>query len=594
LIRPGKPKDLVTQLDPDAFSRQERELEKEDTAFERATWLGCWEMVRRGRRWDDISEWCKSRLEGWRALPFRGDPRIGASDESVDPKQRLQWRLMCVQLARNGGIDKYEKAVYGALGGDLPSVFNVCLSWDDHLFALLQCQITLKYNAFVAKNLQGARDTSALQPQASVTTQALVDEMMTMPATKTKAFQPLKMLQASIITGRFAEFIQNQGAQLVEALEAGYVRSKDSWPAEDRTVASIGPSSTLTVDDHDMLRVLAHMVLIYQEIDPDLDLMHNKAAENIVFAYVDFLAKAGKIQLLPLYASRLSPDSAISCMARVLIFITETSERKMVMGLMKEYEMESCPILMMQVAQIMENALPAHEAEKAIPKLSLLTRGGPMMPPTITTKFIGERVEDWQIDLIHAFEWFLLLEGSWQETLQAGTHIYKHLLRTGALAAARALATQIPFARISRVKTRTGLGQSIDLAASLQLEPDRASSADRDLLLPSEADRRLLLGAVQMFRDLEALVLALDAFERWAPVALEAELLSRKRDVVLKEQKDLKKSLRAAYEGVVAAVEPLMAGWLMDPADGKSFFSILARLAFACHVWLNDFPLRYA
>ncbi|KAG9538861.1 hypothetical protein KCU79_g19928, partial [Aureobasidium melanogenum] len=49
---------LVSSLDPDAPTRQYRVLEKADEYSERALWMTCWEMLRRGHSWNDICQWC--------------------------------------------------------------------------------------------------------------------------------------------------------------------------------------------------------------------------------------------------------------------------------------------------------------------------------------------------------------------------------------------------------------------------------------------------------------------------------------------------------------------------------------------------------
>ena len=59
---------LVTTLDPDAPNRQQRTVEKPDAYFERAIWIACWEMLRRGTSWAEICDWCEERKEGWRAV----------------------------------------------------------------------------------------------------------------------------------------------------------------------------------------------------------------------------------------------------------------------------------------------------------------------------------------------------------------------------------------------------------------------------------------------------------------------------------------------------------------------------------------------
>ena len=59
---------LVSELDPDAPTRQKRTLETTDAYSERSLWMTCWEMLRRGKSWSEVCEWCLERNQGWRAI----------------------------------------------------------------------------------------------------------------------------------------------------------------------------------------------------------------------------------------------------------------------------------------------------------------------------------------------------------------------------------------------------------------------------------------------------------------------------------------------------------------------------------------------
>ena len=47
----------------------------------------------------------------------------------------------------------------------------------------------------------------------------------------------------------------------------------------------------------------------------------------------------------------------------------------------------------------------------------------------IRPNFVGNTITDDQYDLIHGFEWYLLMDGHWTQTMTIGALIYKHLLR---------------------------------------------------------------------------------------------------------------------------------------------------------------------
>lgn len=132
-------KNLITELDPDAPSRQQRQLEEEDEEAERNFMKFLWGWVRKG----DISgarRVCDESGEWWRGASLSGNDEAHdhnidghksdmTSGEAAGPKQtvignrrRELWRRMCFAIARKQGGDDWEKAVYGVLCGDVESV----------------------------------------------------------------------------------------------------------------------------------------------------------------------------------------------------------------------------------------------------------------------------------------------------------------------------------------------------------------------------------------------------------------------------------------------------------------------------------------
>lgn len=100
---------LVTSLDPDAASRQNRALEQADAFAERALWITCWEMLRRGRSWQEVSEWCEQHHEPWRASV------IGKSSDPTDVTSNAVWRRMCYLASQSDSCSDFEAAVYLSL-----------------------------------------------------------------------------------------------------------------------------------------------------------------------------------------------------------------------------------------------------------------------------------------------------------------------------------------------------------------------------------------------------------------------------------------------------------------------------------------------
>lgn len=443
-------KGLVTQLDPDAITRQERSLAKQDHYFERAIWLACWEMVRRGKDWNCVREWCQERVEGWRALAIMGDARCSNSrNERTEPERslvtkwqsRALWRKTCAIAAKNGGIDKYENAIYGALSGYLPSVKAVSSSWDDYLFAHYNSYLLRQFDRYIVSHFSdrlpsasvdryGSFDFSISAGQRAQSGNQIVQKMMTLARTGKEAREPFKLLQGSLVAKAFEDFISTYGVQL--SLSANRSGKSKILP----TLKSIQPedkiAGIITMNDYDLLRIITHILFAFQDLGLDLgEGIQRIAAENFVVAYVDYLSKAGKQQLLPLYASRLSPSRSITCLGRQLPFVRDDTERQTMMRLMKKNGLDIPGVLSMQLELIISDNPPKGVEDNIYPKLDVLDskKDEKSMVYPIRNEFIGKSVSDDEQDLISGFEWYLLLDGHWQQTMDTGTILYKHLLR---------------------------------------------------------------------------------------------------------------------------------------------------------------------
>ena len=443
LLNSEKTKPLVTQLDPDAITRQGRSLEKQDNYFERAMWLACWEMVRRGKDWNYVREWCQERVEGWRAAAMRGDPRSSLFDTPSAPtwQSRALWRQTCALAAKDGGIDEYENAVYGVLSGYLPSVQKVSRCWDDYLFAHYNSYLLHSFDRYVRTNFSdrvpkaltektGSFNLSMLGGQKEQNARDIVENMKQMEITKEEAKDPFKMLQGSLIANSFEDFVFTHGIALAEAANAGARSKIITLPKRPIRKGSI--TAPITTDDHDLLRMITHIIFIFQDLGHDFGREERtEAMENIVVAYVDYLGKAGKQQLLPLYASRLSAKRSLSCLGRQLPAIQEHGERQTFIQLMKQYEISVPGVLSRQLQMIIADTTPVGTMPLDYPPITILeqSRRDAMALRQIQPNFIGDSITDDQYDLIHGFEWYLLMDGHWTQTMTIGALIYKHLLR---------------------------------------------------------------------------------------------------------------------------------------------------------------------
>ena len=116
---------IVSELDPDATLRQGKGLMAEDEENERKLLKQVFAYLRIG----DIrgaQQICRDCNNHWRAASLMGAGKAVLNQN---------WRKMCFQLARQPQVDRYERAVYGVVCGDLDSVVPVCQTWEDQMWA---------------------------------------------------------------------------------------------------------------------------------------------------------------------------------------------------------------------------------------------------------------------------------------------------------------------------------------------------------------------------------------------------------------------------------------------------------------------------
>ena len=388
-----------------------------------------------------MREWFQDKAEGWRAIVIRGDPRALSADKAPLASgwhSRALWRKVCASAAKDGGIDKHENAVCGLLGGSLQSVLKVCGNWNDYLFAHYNTYLLRQFDDYVSNDLSVSMSPSTAPATRSGVSgdergYQLVERMKSFDSTKKQACTLPKMLQGSLIAKSFREFVIRQGVRLAQSANAKD-KSKIIPQPEERHLRHLEENVTapINMEDYDMLRIITHMLFIFQDLGMDFDNEDELfAAENIVTAYVEFLSKAGKQQLLPLYTARLSPDRATDCLARQLPLIQDHSERRTVMSLMEQSGLDAPNILMTQLKLIIFDAPPRLEGSAPFSPLDILEspagNTGRMRP--VRMSFIGNSISDDEYDLINGFEWYLLIQDRWQQTMTMGTILYKHFLR---------------------------------------------------------------------------------------------------------------------------------------------------------------------
>jgi nuclear pore complex protein Nup107 len=363
---------LVTQLDPDAPSRQKRVLEKSDEFYEKALWLVCYEMMRRGVPWDQICDWAVERNEAWRGVS------IGAAYESHTPGSPnvagdtvgYLFRRMCFYAAQGTRLP-YEGAVYGLLSGDLSKVREVARTWDDHLYAHYNALLLSRFDTYlqrqypsrVTQNLSQRfvfHDAVANLGGWSNSSRLVIDALKQHKASSALAHAPIKLVQGALIGRSVEELVHNVGIALAELQQkddgmSNLMVHPDS-PENDRgPKAASGQPTTMAdqasralVSDPHAFRTLVH---IFIALRGGLDLFNVEdrsqrlAMDNVIAGYIEFLRLSKRIQLIPLYAAQLEETRQAYSLARVLPDIKNRDEQRNCIALLESYGVDNVEVV---------------------------------------------------------------------------------------------------------------------------------------------------------------------------------------------------------------------------------------------------------
>ncbi|PCD22787.1 hypothetical protein FGRA07_04157 [Fusarium graminearum] len=493
---------LVTQLDPDAATRQGRKLEPQDEYFERAIWLGCFEHLRRGSSLETIREWCQERTEMWRAISTSA-VLVSADDtqtfSNTNPASLALWRRMCFSLSRSGGCDDYERAVYGVLSGDISTVEKIALTWDDFLFANYNALLRTQLDNYilgqcppdVASNLtQSFPSFDAVQFHGEPETvdKRLIRALESNPQIRAEANEPNKALQASLVAKEIGRHLYEQGVVISSSAnqsESNLFR----WKPEN---IELNKEKFFQSTQHYGLRIVAHIYLLINLLDKlysnDDSLAPassqpgvRRAQQNLLAGYANYLRLAQLQELIPLYCSILEPP--------------------------RSYEVLSY------------NLIPESDNQQRLLQLKLIKKAG--------------------IDVLQFVK------------TQAWLIIYKFFLRNMHLNAARQLMKRVSFTDVLQAATEDS-SEEMDMYEDIpEFWAKQLERRDIRDVTPQQA-----LSDARKFRELENLVRALDSLET---VASLAELTNEEQ----KKNAGFWPAIGEEVKNTRENMQPLLKGWLL-------------------------------
>ncbi|KAJ8108773.1 hypothetical protein OPT61_g7939 [Boeremia exigua] len=544
---------LVTQLDPDAPSRQKRVLEKSDEFYEKALWLVCYEMMRRGVPWKEISDWALERSEAWRGAS------IGAAHESHTPgcpnvagdSAGYLFRRMCFYAAQGTRI-QYEGAVYGLLSGDLDKVRDVARTWDDHLYAHYNALLLSRFDSYLQRQYP-SRVTQSLSQRFvfhdavanlgdwSNSPRLVINALKQHRTSSALATAPIKLVQGALIAQSMEELIHNVGIALAEMLQKedrpGNLMVHPESPENDRgpkaasgqpTAAADQHYQTLASDPH-AFRTLVH---IFIALRGGLDMLNAEdrsqrlAMDNVVSGYIEFLRLSKRIQLIPLYAAQLETTRQAYTLARVLPDIKNRDEQRNCIALLDLYGVDTVEVVAQSFLLAFNHSGFIHFDKdnnsvitNPIKRFSLLESTEFMDPnkkllwpgQRIKPEFDGSEVEPKDEGIIDAVYWYNYLSTEVDATFEHLKNALTIFLLNGRLAAAEKMIEEVNVEYLSLSRTEALCGYPFDFnAPGAEEQDERTLHAHRETL-SREARSKLPVSQLPDAEQHEQIVLYLRA-----------------------------------------------------------------------------------
>ncbi|KAL4925837.1 nucleoporin Nup84/Nup107 family protein [Aspergillus undulatus] len=580
---------MVTQLDPDAVTRQKQNLQRKDQFYERATWMTCWKMLRQGESWTKIREWAAGRLEIWRAISICGssvDPKSGGETTPTDDgttrmmnwRSQDLWRSACANLARDSKTEDFERAVYALLCGESEAAFKVCQSWDDYLYVYFNNVILSRYRNF-CKQLQRKLNHTPTSPVVfTPEPPGYADFNKFVQYTKgndrvgVEARNPYRTIQAAILGKGYDSFFTS----LAKAVSQASINKDQPSFVPDLSPTYVDDSLLIAAEDDDALRIATHLYVAANAIGyVRTDNQFVDTASVTVIGYISNLEEAGIVDIVPLYASLLPQHQAHPVLGMVLIDVIDPRERRLQIQLMDKYGIDAEAVIRQQWIDVVSrvSAVEHPRTLKRFPKV-ITRKDGNRELVTVKKDFIGTELSSQDERIIRSLEWLRYVDGQWGRICSLGAMLYRRFYITGKLPAARELSRRMRLSDISRESFGFDVAdfpvdyEDGDIGTPEPSSPTKTrvyghkrnkSSANS---LPSTTQTKLLYVQSQTMRDLEQLILAFDALERFALVCEKLETTKRRRDSGT--VKNLVEELQDALDGVSLHIDAVLYDWLVS------------------------------
>uniref|UniRef100_A0A674NXD3 Nuclear pore complex protein n=1 Tax=Takifugu rubripes TaxID=31033 RepID=A0A674NXD3_TAKRU len=315
---------LVTELDPDAPIRQQRPLADLDREDDARLLKNLFNLIRAGMT-DEAQRLCKRCGQAWRAATLEGwklyhDPNLTSELQAVEGNpHRAIWKICCWRMAEEEQLNRYERAIYASLSGNLKPILAVCETWEDCVWAHFRVMV----DSLVEKELMSS---------------GMADKVVeTLPREYQEAnFKP----QSQRVLEETKEHYHVIQKFVILGDLDGLLEEFSDWLTAPKPLPS------------HLLRFMCHLLLVFRSLGLALK---NQVCVDVLKAYVSLLIRDQQTNLVASYVSQLPSDVAVSQYATFLETVTQPELRPICLRLATDAGLDVAAITKLVVETVRES-----------------------------------------------------------------------------------------------------------------------------------------------------------------------------------------------------------------------------------------------
>ncbi|MED6261297.1 hypothetical protein ATANTOWER_003310, partial [Ataeniobius toweri] len=418
---------LVTELDPDAPLRQQRPLADLDREDDTRLLKNLFTLIRAGMT-DEAQRLCKRCGQAWRAATLEGwklyhDPNMTSGSSELQPVEgnphRGIWKACCWRMAEEEQLNRYERAIYASLSGNIKPLLAVCESWEDCVWAYFRVMV----DSLVEKDLM----SSGMAHQELET---LPREYLEANWTMEKVFEELQASESKRVLDETKEHYHVIQKFVILGDLDGLMDEFSDWLTASKPLP------------FHLLRFMTHLVLFFRSLGLALK---EEVCVDVLKAYISLLIRDQQTNIVASYVGQLPAELATTQYAAFLETVSQPELRPRCLQLATEAGLDVSAItrLVVETVRRRDDADFTHHSQTL---------------ETGTTKEDQKKTD--------VIDWLLFDPAHRAEALKQSNAIMRKFLALQKHDAAKAIFSKVPEDSMREIYSQwTGVGQTTPLPA---------------------------------------------------------------------------------------------------------------------------------